>query len=106
MPLRSGFAIAIAVAASALLAATSAHADGTRGWGLHGRHAFDYRGLVPGAGAQIAPYGRARARIFWSSFGFFESDRVAEGLRLDAQIERIGDLLRESASPERSDGVN
>lgn len=104
MPTRLG--LAIAVVASALVAGTPARADGARGQGLHGRHAFGYRGLVPGAGAHVAPYGRAGSRIFWSPFSFFESDRVAEGRRLDARIERIGDLLRESASPERPDGVN
>ena len=80
MPLRSGFAIA--VAASALLAATSAHADGTRGWGLHGRHAFDDRGLVPGAGAHIAPYGRARAYPFANELQSMYTEHWDDGLRV------------------------
>ncbi len=74
--------------------------------GIQGLHSFGNRHFAPGTGAHLAPYGPAGAGILWPNFGVFESDRATEERRIDAQIERIGDLLRESAPPESPDGLN
>ena len=74
--------------------------------GLQGLHSFGYRRFAPRTGTHLAPYGPAGSGILWPTFGVFESDRAAEQRRIDAQIERIGDLLRKSAPREFPDGVN